>query len=145
MLADADGDARARAGGERGLGIRLAERERLLAIHVLARGGRGLDLHAVPAVRGREHHRLDRGIGERVVIGRADRELVLGGEFARQIGLERDAAREADDLGALRRLDQPPAPPAEPDDRGVEHASTTHSHASCPRSSRASTSCFAKK
>ena len=119
MLADADRDARAGAGGERGRGIRRGERERLFAIDVPACLGRGLDLHAVPAVRRSQHDCLDRRIGEGLFIVRADRKLVLEGKFTRQIGFERNAAREADELGALRRLDEPPAPPAEPDDRGI--------------------------
>ena len=53
----------------------------------------------------------------------ADGDLMLGGEVAHGVGLERDAAHEADRRAEIaRRLHQVLAPPAEADDCGVEHA-----------------------
>ena len=48
------------------------ERERLFAEHVLAGGGRRFDLRAVARVRRRQHHGVDRCVGEHVFVRGAD-------------------------------------------------------------------------
>ena len=82
MVADRDGDARPRAGIEHRLRIRFRKRERLFAKHVLARAGRRFHLRAMPGVRRRQHDGLDRGIGQHLLVGRADLQPRCG-EIAR--------------------------------------------------------------
>ena len=60
--ADRQHDAGALGRGDRGLGARPVERQRLLDMDVLAGDGRGHHLLGVPAVRRRQHHRVDVGV-----------------------------------------------------------------------------------
>ena len=97
-MPDAERDAGLAAGRDRGLRVRDGQRERLLAEHVLAGGGRRFDLRAVARVRRRQHHGIDRLVGEHVLVRRADADVHLRGEVAHRVGLERHAAGEAHQL-----------------------------------------------
>ncbi len=124
MMADRDGDAGALDGLQHGDRVGLAERERLLAIDLLAGLGRRDHLRAVGGMRGRQHHRLDGRVGQHFV-ERAQRDFVLGGEFFDRVRLKRHAARKIERRAEIaRRLDQGAAPPAEADNCGIEHGVT---------------------
>src|SRR5689334_23988198 len=127
-MADRDGDAGARAGVEHRLRVGPRQRERLFAVDMLAGRGRRLDVRAMARVRRRQHDRLDRRIGQHLLIRRPDRKPVVRGELARQLRFERDAAHEPDLAGVLYRIDEPLAPPAEANDRCIEHDEATPAH-----------------
>ena len=101
---------------------RHIEGERLFHHDVLAGGGGAFDLRPVLAVRGGEHDRVDRRIGEDAVEIVAIGDAVLAAErFGGGAG-STVANREAEFRApALDRADQGAAPAAEADDRGADH------------------------
>ena len=133
-IGDAQGDAGARHRGQRPLGARDIEGERLFHKDVFA-GSRGaLDLRPVLAVRRREHDRVDLGVGEDlpeiVIIGDA----VLGAErLGRSAGAAMAGGKAEFRALVLDRIDQGAAPAAEPDNRGADHFFTA-SRSRTPRS-----------
>ena len=66
-MPDPDQNAGAFDGVEHGLRVGLAERKRFLAIDVLAGSGERFHLLTVPGVRRREHHSLDRLVGQNFI------------------------------------------------------------------------------
>ena len=125
MMADRDGDAGALDRLEHGDGVGLAEREGLFAVDMLGRAGRRDHLGGMGGMRRRQHHRLDGGIGQHL-LERAQLDFTVGDEILDRVGLERDAAREFERRAEIAcRLHQGLAPPAEADDRGVEHWSSS--------------------
>src|SRR3954453_2155278 len=124
-MSDTERDACLAARRYRGLSIFDSERERLLTEHMLTYGGGGLDLLAVLRVRRRQHHRIDRSVGEHVLVRRANAEMHLVREIAHRVGLERHATGETHQLAVALRTPQLLAPPAKPDHRGVQHRSSS--------------------
>ena len=87
-------------------------------------GRRGpLDLVPMLAVRGREHHRVDRRVGEDLVEAVPERDAVLGAERlgvgARAVVPGGEAQRRA---LALHPANQRAPPPPDPDNRRPNHA-----------------------
>src|SRR6185312_858269 len=75
------------------------------------------------AVGRRQHHGLDGAVGQHLLERRAEREPMLGGEVAHRIRFERHRAGKIERRAEVtRRLHQVLAPPAEADDRGIDHA-----------------------
>jgi hypothetical protein len=106
---------------DRGPGVGEVHGERLLAEDVFACLGRGRDLVAVAGRRGREHHGVDVGVGQQLVVG-GELQPVLVGE--RAVLVRTRAGRggdEAHGLAPLHRVDQGPAPPTQAYDRSVQH------------------------
>ena len=106
----------------RRLGALQIEGERLFHEDMLA-GRRGaLDLAAVLAVRRRKDDSIDCWVGEDLVEIVFEGDPVLGAE---RLGRSTGAGmgrREADHAAlALHRIDERSAPPAEPDNGGVDH------------------------
>src|SRR5688572_22988025 len=110
-MADRERDAGALAGIDHRLRISLAQRERLLAIELLAGCGDLLDQRAMCSVRCREEDSLHVLVGERFLDRAADGDLVRLAELLRAIRLEGDPAHKAHRRAiGLRRLDELLAP-----------------------------------
>ena len=119
--ADRQHDAGAPGGGDRGLGARPVERQRLLDMDVLAGDGRGHHLLGVPAVRRRQHHRVDIGIGQRVLEAVEQRDVFLAAIVLGIGPRPRIGRGEFDGVGlAMHRVDQRAAPASQPDDGGAD-------------------------
>ncbi len=121
-VGDAEGDAGPCHRGERPLGARHVEGERLFHEDVLAGGGGALDLRAVLAVRRRKHDRVDRRIGQYPIEIGAIGDAVLG---AKRLGGGASATVAGGKAKlrafALDSTNQGAAPAPEPDDRGADH------------------------
>ncbi len=123
LMADAELHPGGAAGGDRALGIRAGERQRLLAEDVLAGAGRHRDLRGVQRVRRAQDDRIDRGIVQHVVPVGRERNAVLGGEGSLDVrGV--DGGDDAELVGIRHAADHVLAPPAEAGDRGADHVSS---------------------
>src|SRR4249919_636809 len=122
MMTDPQDNACALTGIECHHGIGLGERERLFAVQMLAGGRDGFYLRAMLGVGCRKQHGLNRYVGQHLVERCSKRNLMLDREIANRIGLERDAAHEAQRRAEVARcLDQRLAPPTEANDRRIDH------------------------
>ena len=122
VVAEREHDAGLAAGRDRALGLGERQRERLLAPHRLAGRRDRDDLLDMQRVRGRQHHRLDARIGDRVGELGGELESVRGREVAHLVRLLAHAADEAQALALpLRGLDDSLAPASEADDGCVDH------------------------
>jgi len=80
------------------------------------------DLRAVLTMRRRQDDGLHLRIGYRLLERCADRKFLLGGEIDHRFRLQRNAAHEIDRRAEIaRRFHKILAPPAEADNRGIEH------------------------
>ncbi len=122
--ADAERHPGVAARPDRPRGAVLGQRQWLFAEHRLA-GARGRDdLVDMPCVRGRQHHRLDRAVGQHLGKVAAGEQMLRLQELAVLRRVAADRAGKADFVAlALHRLDQGAAPAAEPDDCRVDHLS----------------------
>ena len=113
-------------GGRDGLfGVLPGQRERLLAEDVLARARGGDHLLGVQGVRCRQDDGVDRRVGEQRLVAVDQVETLRLGERVRLLGAGAGrGGREADQAALpLDGLDQRLAPPAQPDNPGVDHPS----------------------
>ena len=117
-------------GRDRRFGVRLRQRERLLAEDVLARLRRGDHLRRVQRVRRRQHDRVDARVGEQRLVSCRRASSFCASANAVHFGRHRArrARDEADHVAvALHRFDERPPPPPHADNRGSDQ---------CPRYSR---------
>ena len=121
-IGDPEHDPGARHRIQRAGGALAVQGERLFHEDGLARRRGALDLRPVLAVRGREHHRVDRRVGQHLVETVSERDAVLGAEL---FGLRPGAGvpgGEADRRAlALHRPDQGAPPAPQPDNRRPDH------------------------
>jgi hypothetical protein len=105
------GTPAATAGVQHGAGIDGVERQRLLAEHRLAGGGRGLDLRAMQRMRRGQHHGLDGWIGQHLRLRRKP-QPVLRGEIRGRRHVRLHGAREAQPAarGSTSARPQRPSP-----------------------------------
>ena len=122
VVAEPERDARSSRRRDRGLGVGLGQRERLLAEDVLAGSGGGDDLRRVQRVRRREHDRVDLRIVGRASNDSASRRPCSSANV-RASGDDVRVAPATKRIASLPdcRFDERLAPPAEPDDRGPDH------------------------
>ena len=103
--------------------MRGGEAERLLGEHMLAGARGGDDLLRVHGVRRRQHHRIDRRIGQHGLEARLHGNAVLAAEF---LGAGRRAGGAGDEPDhvalALHAVHEVLAPVAHADDRGAHRA-----------------------
>ena len=130
VVADADDALGLAYGVDRRLGLLLGEGEWLLAIDVLTGGGGGLDLFQMAGRRGRQRNRVDLGVGENLFVGLRDTERVLFGEGfdvrRHGAGLQHGEAHGV--AAAGKRLHHRLAPGAKPDNRRVDHVTSTFAY-----------------
>ena len=123
--ADRQHDAGALRRGDRGLGARPVERQRLLDMDVLAGDRRGHHLLGVLAVRRRQHHGVDVAARQRILEAVEHRDVLLAAEVLGARPRPRIGRGEFDRVGlAVHGVDQRAAPASQPDDGGADgHAS----------------------
>src|SRR5271165_16037 len=120
--ADPEHHTRLAAGVDGAHRVGLFQGQRLLAKDRLSRLGDSDDLVTVQRVRRRQHDRVDAAVGEDRIELADELEPVPGSEVAEPIGVAADRMGEAQPAAlALNRLDEGPAPPAETDDRRIDH------------------------
>jgi hypothetical protein len=110
------------AGIDRAHRVGLVQGQRLLAEDRLSCLCDSNDLVSVQRMRRRDHDRVDAAVGDhRGGLG-DELESVLGRKVAVRFGVAADRAGKVQPIAsALNRLDKGLAPPAETDDRGVDH------------------------
>ena len=130
-VADGEHDACLARGFDCRIRTAAVERDRLLDVDVLAGGGRRQDLLLMQGVRGGEHHRVDIGVGEDLLIAVRERYGLVAAEVFRRRARAGMGGDEADVVAlALHRCDQRAAPAPQPDDRCADH--TGHREAANP-------------
>ena len=131
VVADRERHAGFAHGRDRVFGFALGERERLLAIDVLLGGSRRHHLRCVHGMRRRQHHRVDAGVMQHVVVARRQVQAFLLGEgFDLRGDGTRRARHELNDVAVLGRFHQRLAPPAKTDDTRFDHALCSATHCS---------------
>ena len=124
-VADGQHDACLVRGLDRRTRAAAVERDRLLDVDVLAGGGRRQDLLLMQGVRGGEHHRVDIGVGEDLLIAVGERYGLVAAEVFRRRARAGMGGDEADVVAlALHRRDQRAPPAPQPDDRCADHTGT---------------------
>ena len=125
VIAEPQGDTGLADGCDRVFRVFPRQCERLFAEHVLVGFRRGDHLRGVQRMRGGEHHRVDLAVGQQGVVARREPQALGLGEGLdlRRHGAGR-AGDETDLVARFRQLHQRLAPPAEPDNRCFEHASS---------------------
>ena len=100
----------------------FCQRERLFAVDVLFRRGRGDHLRAMHGMRRGKHDGIDLRIGQQRVVIPLQPKTVF---FGKGLDLRRDGAcrtgDETDRVAVFGRFNERLAPPAEPNDGGIDH------------------------
>ena len=103
-VADGEHHACLVRGLDRGIRAAAVERDRLLDMDVLAGGGRRQDLLLMQGVRGGEHHRVDIGVGENLLIAGGERHGLVAAEVFRR---RARAGMGGDEAGCRRSCPAP--------------------------------------
>ena len=75
-------------------------------------------------MRRRQQHRADSGVRKHRIQAAGQRQTMFGAKILRALGIGLDGANDSEPFVTQRRLDQTPAPAAEPDDRRLDHRKT---------------------
>jgi hypothetical protein len=119
---DPEHDPSRAASLDRPLGLGLLQRQRLLAEHRRPGRGNRHNLLTVQRVGRRQHDRVDSGVSEHRLERAGKLEPMLGRIAAKFFGIAAERVSKPQRLAlALNRFDEPSAPPAETDDRRVDH------------------------
>jgi hypothetical protein len=117
-IADGEGDASLARSGDRGVGARALERDRLLHVDVLAGGGSLQHLLLVLAMRRRQHDSIHVPIGENLLVAVDERNALLAAEVLRARARAGMGGDEADVVALALHCGDERAPPAPQSDDG---------------------------
>ena len=121
IMPDGEYEAGGVAGGEHGLRVVAAERQRLLAKHLLAGSGGGDHLVLVQGMRRREQDRVDVRVLEHggEIVG--ERYHALAAEIAGALEIGLDRVRDPEPWHVACGFDERAAPAAEACDGAIDH------------------------